>query len=55
MRGYLSFDSLGENLDLERLPQPPILMDDFKDPTITFPPPSLLVKVLIQIFRIPPT
>ena len=37
MRGYLSFDSQGNNVDLERLPQSPVLMDDVKTPKLNFP------------------
>ena len=37
MRGYLSFDSQGNNVDLERLPQSPVLMDDKKTPKLNFP------------------
>lgn len=37
MRGYLSFDSEGNNVDLERLPQPPVLMGNVNTPKLTFP------------------
>ena len=37
MRGYLSFDADGNNVDLQRLPQSPVLMTDKNSPTITFP------------------
>ena len=54
MRGYLSFDALGANLDLERLPQSPVLMDDVSSPPQSRSPArSLLVKVLIRICRTP--
>ena len=37
MRGYLIFDADGGNVDLSHFPQQPVLMNDKKTPTITFP------------------